>query len=264
MGPEPDWSTYLESFHTQRPGITEDILARCTDTSGSTPYSWLVGGIDPAARVLDLACGSAPTRPLLGPRWVGLDRSQAELARAIELGRTTVVRGDVSRLPIASCSVEVVVCSMALMLVQPLSMVLIEIHRVLVPGGELRALLPATSPLTMGDRLAYLRLALTTRSVPRFPPSPLRRGNIDAFLGAELRVTAEDRHRFAYPLRTGRDCQLFIDSWYTPNRALADSASPWPAVHGLSTTIGVPLRRLRAVRREPDGRCSPQRSTQAS
>ena len=59
---QPAWADYIDAFHAQHPGITEDVLARCTDDTGTHPYAWLTDGLDPQAQVVDLACGSGPTR----------------------------------------------------------------------------------------------------------------------------------------------------------------------------------------------------------
>ena len=171
----PAWADYIDRFHAQRPGITEDVLARCTDETGANPYAWLTHGLDPHARVLDLACGSGPTHALVAGRWIGVDRSSAELSRALERGRAPLVRADLTNVPVRNDTADAVLCSMALMLIDPCSTVLDEIQRLLTPGGELRALLPATAPLTISDRWTYLRLFVAARARPRFPATPLRR-----------------------------------------------------------------------------------------
>jgi SAM-dependent methyltransferase len=240
-----DWDAYLDQFHERHPGITEDVLARCT-AEGATPYEWLLDGVDPSGRIVDLGCGSGPARPLDPTHWVGLDRSTEELRRARDGGRSTLVLGDVTSLPIPNGSVDVVTCSMALMLVRPLGPALEEIHRVLRPSGELRLLLATPTPLTTRDRLRYLRLFWAARSPARFPPSPLRgRAAAETLQGSCLRVESDESRRFEYPLAEGTDAARFVDSWYLPGtsehrrgkaRALARAMVP--------TTVGIPLRRV--------------------
>ena len=244
----PAWDTYIREFHRRRPGITEAVLSRCVDAGGSTPYAWLVAGIEPTSRVLDVACGSAPTQPLITGRWLGVDRSPTELARACSEHDAMVVHGDASALPVQSRSVDVVIVSMALMLIDPLGEALAEIHRVLVAGGELRALLPTTSPMTIRDRWTYARLATAARSIPRFPPTPLHH-NLAVLDDAGLTVTDDERRRFTHHLGDATATRRFVDSWYTAHKL---SDAPIPNRRGRQlpniTAVTVPLRRIIARR----------------
>lgn len=137
------WATYLSWFHERRPGITEDVLAEAlADESGTSPYGWLLSAIPREAVVLDLACGSGPL--LLtgsGHRSVGIDRSTGELRRAARRTRSPLVRGDAAALPFANETFDVVVCSMALMLFEPVDAALAEVRRVLI--ARHRAVPPA-------------------------------------------------------------------------------------------------------------------------
>ena len=241
-----DWARYLDAFHAKRPGITEDVLGQCAAVDGTTPYEWLVDGIRADLRVLDIGCGSAPTKPVLGDRWIGIDRSATELRRAA-VRRAPVALGDAVHLPIRSHCIDVVVCSMALMLFDPLDAALAEIGRVLVPNGQVRAIVPATAPLTVSDRVAYLRLAFAARRRPRFPLTPLDR-SLEPFEAAHLLVTGDEVRRFVYPLSERGAAQSFVDSWYSYPARTADNIprhrrrSPrTPA------TIGVGLRRIIAL-----------------
>ena len=240
---EPAWSDYIDKFHTQHPGITEEVLARCTDETGATPYAWLTDCLDPDAQVLDLACGSGPTREFVARDWVGVDRSNTELHSARERGRATLVRADVTNVPIRNDSTAVVLCSMALMLIDPCSAVLDEIRRILTPAGELRALLPTTRPMTASDRWNYLGLFAEARSRPRFPTTPLRRNAAHTFTASGLVITSDQSKRFSYPVGAPADADRFIDSWYRPDRRNA-KAERQRRGHGSPITIGVPLRRI--------------------
>ena len=207
----PDWDGYLAGFHAANPGITEDVLARCTGPHGVTPYEWLVDGVDPDARTLDVACGSAPTRHLFGDAWTGIDRSAAELTRAAR-SSAAVARADAQHLPVRDGAVDLVVCSMALMLFDHLDQVLREIRRVLDVGGELRVLVPSRAPLTAADRATYVRLAAGARRWPRFPDTALGR-SAAPFRAAGLAVRRDEACRFTYPL--AREAECFVRSWYT-------------------------------------------------
>jgi SAM-dependent methyltransferase len=151
------WSSYLDSFHADQPGITEAVLARC-HYDGTNPYDWVLSGIPSTGTVLDLGCGSAPTYQPEARLWAGVDRSATELAAGHARGVPRLGLADASSLPFAAHSFDTVVCAMALMLFAPLSEALREIHRVLRPHGAVHALLPATRPLTVADRVRLGRL----------------------------------------------------------------------------------------------------------
>jgi len=133
----PTWSEYVRAFHGALAGITEDVLARAI-AEGVTPYGWLAEPLSGAGLlVVDVACGSGPLRgQLREARWVGLDLSAAELGRAAVNGAGPLVQADVARLPVRSGAAGAVVCSMALMIIEPLDAVLSEVARVLAPGAS--------------------------------------------------------------------------------------------------------------------------------
>ena len=57
-------------------------------------------------------------------------------------------------IPLRDASVDVVVCSMSLLVTTPLPQVIAAITRVLRPGGLLAATIPAAGPLRPADRVA--------------------------------------------------------------------------------------------------------------
>src|SRR5260370_22430885 len=87
---ENDWRRYIAAYHNARPGITERLFQR----TGTSPYAWLAEPLRLVrGAVVDLACGSAPTRTLLPDAdWVGIDSSSGELAAAAQRGRGPPVR----------------------------------------------------------------------------------------------------------------------------------------------------------------------------
>ncbi len=241
-----EWDAYLEAFHSKRPGITEDVLMHCLDDGGATPYDWLLDGVDRDARILDLGCGSAPTRPRLGDGWIGIDRSHEELQRAASHGRTPLIRADLGRLPVRPKSIDTVICSMALMLVEPLADALVEIRNALSPTGEVRILVPSRRPLTIRERAAHIALATSQRSAMKFPASPMWRASHDHFHNAALTITSDERRRFIYRLDTRTAQRQFIDSWYRPSRAPVNLTQHHSTTRLRPRTIAVPLRLITA------------------
>jgi SAM-dependent methyltransferase len=194
------WSTYLQAFHATRPGITEDVLATATATATDgrvDPYSWLVEGLPRRGRVLDLACGSGPMTRLIGAdRWVGFDRSPEELARAAA-GVGRLVRGDAKRLPFPNASFSAVVCSMALMILQPVEQVLLEVRRMLDHGGTAVFMVPGSRPLTLHDLYRYGRLMVAVRQTHLAYPNDRLLRRLDTLLDtSDLVRISDERIRF--------------------------------------------------------------------
>lgn len=209
------WDIYVRRFHTERPGIAEAVLARCRHND-QTPYQWLTDALSSEPTVIDLACGSAPTRRHLGPGWVGIDTSTDELAAAGPETAGRVAAEDVTRLPFRDRGFDQAVCSMALMVVDPLPKALAEIHRVLRPGAEVRILLPTSGPLTVADRCRYVRLAVALGTTHLFPPTPLTNSTEMPLHRAGLTLLSDERGRFAYRIESSDDAGLLIDSLYSP------------------------------------------------
>lgn len=242
---EPRWSTYLQEFHAARPGITEDVLA--TTTNGTVdPYAWLVEALPPRGPVLDLACGSGPMASAIGAdRWVGIDRSPEELGRA-EAHSGRLVRGDAVPLPFTDGAFSAVVCSMALMLLQPVDQVLLEIRRVLVPGGLAEFMVPGSRPLTAKDLYRYGRLMVAARKTHLAYPNDRQLRRLDALLiSSDLHLVSDERVRFAYLLSDIEASTRFIDSLYLPgtSQLLADHAAQ-VSERWVGSELGVPLRRI--------------------
>ncbi len=248
MTNDEPWAAYLDEFHEVHPGITEDVLRQAHD-DGATPYRWLADATprQPGREevLLDLACGSGPLREaLVDARWVGLDRSRAELRRAATLGGP-LIAGDAGAIPIRSQTIDAVLCSMALMIIEPLEPLVAEVARVLRPGGALVALVPGEAPLTLLDRLRYLRLlAAVRRRRLDYPNRVELEDPARLFAAHGLRLHSDERRRFAYP--TGGDAaELLVRSLYLPGtpEAQRDRAMQM-ARSWRGSDIGIPLRRL--------------------
>ncbi len=247
--PEGGWADYLRRFHEQHPGITEDVLAHATD-QGATPYDWVVEAAG-AGPVLDLACGSGPLAPALAGRgWVGVDLSQSELANVRQHGCDRVARADAAALPLANGSVGTVVCSMALMLMQPVDAALAEVARVLRPGGTFVALVPSTRPRTASDTAHYARLLAVLRRRGLAYPNDRPLTDAVGLVGSHgLRLVGDVRRRFACRITSAAVGVMCVRSLYLPDidpdRLAAGEhlARSW-----VGKELGLPLRRLVAVR----------------
>lgn len=105
--------------------------------------------VGPGDRVLDLACGTGDLAVLArsrGARVVGADFAAQMLRRARQRGRgLRLVQADAEALPLASGTLDVVVCGFALRNFVGLAPVFAELARVLRPGGRF-ALLDVDRP----------------------------------------------------------------------------------------------------------------------
>ena len=104
-----------------------------------------LGGIASGERVLDLACGTgdiAFEAAKRGAIAVGLDitHGMIQLARRKPSPRTSWLVGDMTALPVAAATFDVVTTGYGLRNVVDLAAALGEIQRVLVPGGRLCSL----------------------------------------------------------------------------------------------------------------------------
>lgn len=245
------WPEYLAQFHRDRPGVTELVLSRCLDRRGDTPYGWLGEPIDPAAPVLDLACGSAPLWPsLAGPRYLGADRSAAELSLAAARGADRLVRADAAALPLAGGTVGQVVCAMALMLLEPLPQVLTEIARVLRPGGRLVAIVPTGRVRAVRDVAVAAGLVAALGRSLSYPNDPALADPSGLVAAAGLRLVSDQSRRFSYRLSTRDDADALLDSLYLPGVPGHRVRTARTYLHGLArihATVPIPIRRLVAV-----------------
>jgi SAM-dependent methyltransferase len=256
----PAWGDYVSAFHARYPGITEDVLAGATSSHGLTPYEWIAAPVPVGWRTLDLACGSGPClRARRGEPWFGLDRSSEELARAGAREGWRVVRGDARALPFADGAFEAVVCSMALMVVQPVEAVLLEVRRVLVDEGLFVAVLPGRRLARPRDAWRYGRLARRLGRWRVSYPGDRFLARCREVLAAHGFVAVEDqRTGFRVAIDSPDAGARFARSLYAPGASdrrvgLAEAlAAGW-----VGSDITVPLRRLTlraAGRAEPAGR----------
>ncbi|MEV4503512.1 bifunctional 2-polyprenyl-6-hydroxyphenol methylase/3-demethylubiquinol 3-O-methyltransferase UbiG [Streptomyces klenkii] len=113
----------------------------------------------PQARLLDVACGGGLFGPHLagkGYRVFGVDLSAMALKEALGHGFDAVARADITRLPFADASFDVVTAGQCLEHVPDPYTVVAELCRVLRPGGTL---IVDTIPDTRTARLVAITLA---------------------------------------------------------------------------------------------------------
>jgi SAM-dependent methyltransferase len=247
---EQDWRRFLAGYHDSRPGITERFFGR----ADASPYTWLAEPLRPVrGTLLDLACGSAPTRDLLPDSdWIGIDSSAGELAEAARRGRGPLIRATADALPVASGTVEAVCAAMCLPVLTPLPQVLGEIRRVLRPGGTLAALVPAQSGLSLSGLLGWARVMHALGALHQPWPNPQARDRLAALLRQSgFLVRSDERRVFTLALDSPDAAALLVDALYLPHltRQRAEAAK-----HTLANwarpgrRLQLPLRRVVAQR----------------
>lgn len=241
------WQDYLEWFHHDRPGITTDTLGTAHH-DGIDPYHWALEPLGPPPpRLIDIACGDAPIFDRSpSPGWVGVDTSNAELRQARRHGAQRLIRADVTQIPLATGSAPAVICSMALMIVQPLDAVLAEIRRVLTPDGTAVALLPGGWPLTARDLYRYAQLMITLRRPRLTYPNDHHLTRLRTHSRqAGLEIVDDRRRRFALPLPDNEAAERFVASLYLPGvHPARNTRATWRAAQWVPGAIGIPLRRI--------------------
>jgi len=247
-GATPAWDGYVEEFHAEHPGITESVLAGATH-GGTTPYEWCADGLvgrTASTTTLDLACGSGPMAGRVDG-WVGSDTSAAELDRAVDAGRTRVVRASATELPVAGRTLGAVTCAMAFQVIRPLDAAIAELARVLAPGGRASLLLPSTGPLPPRDIFTYARLQLALRQVVRYPnDAELAPDRLAATLARHgLQLMSDERRPFRIALVSKAEADALVDSLYLPGVTPAGRARGRTAMsHRVGRGVTVPLRRI--------------------
>jgi len=201
--------------------------------------------------VVDLACGNGPLAGELAARgWVGVDLSRAELSLGSRQRVGPVALADVAALPVADRSAGSVVCSMALMLVQPLDRVLAEVARVLRPGGVFVALMPSRHPLSPSDAMRYTRLLSALRKRRFDYPNDRQLDDVGAIMaGHGLRLVDDRCRRFACLITSPSVGVMCVRSLYLPDIEAPRLAAGERVARGwVGKELGLPLRRVIAVR----------------
>lgn len=251
-----DWDAYLDGFHAERPGVTEEVLLRAVN-GHHTPYRWLARAVSARAMtVLDLACGAgAMARELARPgrTVIGIDTSMTGLALARQRGPGPWVQGDALRLPFADASLDAVVSSMGMVVIQPTARLLAEVARVLRPGGMLAFVAPTVRPVTPADLVIGAQLARLLRTLPRFP-GPLEFTDFAATLRSHgLQKIEDGRERFRITIRSRTDAESMVAALYLPathperTQAAIAYLSKQVRDHG-QVDLAIPMRRIVALK----------------
>lgn len=247
---EDGWASYVRRFHLERAGITEAVIGGARHGVVS-PYQWAVQALGPSGPVVDLACGSAPVHRLItASSYIGLDSSAAELVLAARAGARSLVLADAGDVPLAAGMAAAVVCSMSLQILQPLDRTLIEVARILRPGGVFVALLPASGPLSLRDQIHYARLLVALRRCRLgYPNDDALASPVRLFHACGLDVVSDERCRFGLAICARADSDAFVRSLYLPGGPPArETAAASVARRWLGREIGIPLRRIVATR----------------
>lgn len=151
--------------------IHDTILGRLEDASPAT--------------IIDLGCGTGQLTRRLTRRFpdavvVGIDLSAGMLTKAagrldsLASGSSALVRADAAHLPVASESVDLVVCTESFHWYHEQAATLDELAALIRPGGRL--LIASTATYTgLGDELIHRLTRISGRPVRALPPQRLRR-----------------------------------------------------------------------------------------
>jgi len=121
----------IRAFHAANTGAMSKALRR----GGS--YERLAALVRGRERVLDLACGDGALLRSMGSHAIGIDVSLDEL----RLAGNRVAQARAQQLPLADASIDSCTCHLAFMLFDELERVVVELARVIAPGGEFLAVL---------------------------------------------------------------------------------------------------------------------------
>ncbi len=153
---------FISGYHDVNPGITSEAFHDLEVFKGndqfSSTYQCLLNLVDKDlnhSSVLDLACGDGfllsrlATQKQSALSLFGIDISRGELAAAEKrLGDSaTLLYSKSQSLKFADNSFDIVLCHMALMLMEDVDEVLLEVQRVLKQGSVFSAIIGAKSPL---------------------------------------------------------------------------------------------------------------------
>ncbi|MCK4710789.1 MAG: class I SAM-dependent methyltransferase, partial [Gammaproteobacteria bacterium] len=152
---------FISEFHNSNTGVTSKVFADLPVIKGTqlvmSSYQCLTSIVESQPgklSILDLACGDGFLLSILAGRnqqdlsLLGIDLSQGEIdaARAC-LGNSAIISlSKAQDMPFADNSIDIVLCHMALMLMEDVELVLSELHRVLKKNSVFSAITGAKPP----------------------------------------------------------------------------------------------------------------------
>ncbi len=190
--------SYLHAWHSRHAGTCPAVFAEARGRDGRSSYQRVASVVEDGASVLDVACGDGTLLALVRTvapqsRLMGIDLSPTELriARA-RLPEATLHQGRGQALPFRDSTVDVVLCHMALMLMDDPESVLADVRRVLKAGGVFRTVTnrPAAADALAKEVMQSLRPLWDTADGALLPP---RLGDVRT-LGAEPLAALVDPH----------------------------------------------------------------------
>lgn len=170
--------SYLHAWHSRHGGTCPAVFGEARDRDGRSSYQRVASVVEDGASVLDVACGDGTLLALvrtIAPqsRLIGIDLSPTELRIArVRLPKATLHQGRGQALPFRDSTVDVVLCHMALMLMDDPESVLAEARRVLKAGGVFRAVTnrPGATDALAKEVMGSLRPLWDTADGALVPP----------------------------------------------------------------------------------------------
>jgi len=195
-------------------------------------------------RVLDAGCGNGLWTRVLADRFgvhgVGLDLSLGMLsdARRSVGGASSLVGGDVGRLPFFDETFDVILCFWMLYHVEDHRRALREFHRVLRPGGRLLATTnsgtPARLEVVLGDALADV----TGRSEVRWvPPLSFSAENGASIMRQVFTSVEQEESVTAFAVPFAEPVLAHVGSMQGPIEIYLDTTLDWEAVTGVTRAL---------------------------
>jgi len=150
------WRDYVARIHARHsPGRRRDAYTSLQTVVERSGHRMIARGTQGSTRVLEIGIGggehlceeegSAPTR-----LYVGVDLSLDHLRIARRLAPCALVQADATRLPFQGGTFDSCIASGVLEHVADLEALLLEVRRILRPGGALHVVVPTNGSLAVG------------------------------------------------------------------------------------------------------------------
>jgi SAM-dependent methyltransferase len=217
---------YLRAWHHRNPDASRRF-AGARDADGRSSYQRLALLAAQSSSVVDVACGTGwllslmrDTAPSI--QLVGIDLSESELRLAAErLPVATLTVARAQALPLVNGSADLIVCHMALMLLDTPERMLAESHRVLRAGGRFSAVTNRRAPLEGAARTVmnvlrptWARANAELQPPPLGDPRTLDAGTLAAMVGAQFDQVSVEEFAVVSHVPRGELLSFLLDSLY--------------------------------------------------